>query len=129
MMNKVKVLLVTTDLEVSIKEVDLNGMNELLSGYIERVKPDTPWSRGMMGNDMVMLVNEDGHSLDLSFNPVGTVLYGFNPILGNIIIVKEGRSNDGEIDFISLTDEDIGKFKEKLINLSYALKERIIVEE
>lgn len=58
-----------------------------------------------------MIVNEDGHYLNLPVNSVGCVLYesikhGW-PILGDIVIMKDGLNAEGEWDIIGLAEEDI----------------------
>lgn len=58
-----------------------------------------------------MIVNEEGVLLNLPMNMFGSFLYGTNyhgnPILGDIVLLKEGINSDGELDILGLDEQDI----------------------
>ena len=67
-----------------------------------------------------MIVNEEGLLKRLPINVVGSHLYETDkhgyPIVGNIVIMKEGLRN-GEPDIIGLEDDDIESVADGLFSL------------
>lgn len=103
-----KGIVITTGNEISIQDftspVD-EPLHDVVGGYIEHVLPQ------LLPKNYCMIVNEDGHRLNLPLNSVGCVLYdsithGW-PILGDIVIMKDGWDEDGEWAIIGLAEEDI----------------------
>ena len=80
-------------------------LEPLDSGYIEVVHP-----KGLP-DPYCMIVNEEGLLQNLPWNLFGSFLYGTiyhgNPIVGDIVILKEGFTTPGERDFIGLDEDDI----------------------
>ncbi len=101
-----KGVIVTTENEVEIRDFDApayKSIGEAVGGYIEIVHPvglEPPF---------VMIVNDEGLLRNLKPNPIGCVLYGTavhgHPIVGNIVIVKEGWVSD-ELDILSLDQDE-----------------------
>lgn len=79
-------------------------IGKTVGGWIENVHPK------LLPAPYCMVVNDEGLLLGLPLNPLGSVLYETflhgNPIVGNIVILKEGFV-EGERDFIGLDDDDI----------------------
>lgn len=101
-----KGVVVTTDEKVEIRDFGeplYMTVGEAVGGHIEVVHPRH------LGRPLVMIVNEEGLQLRLDLNIHGSILYGTHehgsPIVGNIVIMKEGFVN-GEPDIVGLTDEE-----------------------
>lgn len=112
-----KGIVVTTDNEVYIKEFSeplYKSLGEVVDGNIELVHPEK------LKRPYCMVVNEVGLLQGLPYNFYGGYMYGTsrhgNPIVGNIVILKEGLVR-GEPDFISMTDEEAYKLLEEYISL------------
>lgn len=106
-----KGIVVTTDLEIRIEEFSdpLNKtVGSAVGGYIEHVKP------ARLRHPYCMIVNEEGRLLDLPLNYVGSYFYGTDqhgePIVGNIVIMKDGYRN-GEPDIVGLDDSEVERVK------------------
>ena len=88
--------------------VDYDGKSEtlrmLVGGLIEHVNP-----RGLK-RPYCMIVNESGLLIGLPFNSFGSYLYGSHvhgaPIVGPVVILKEGITDDGEYDLFGLTEDE-----------------------
>lgn len=111
-------VVVTTDNELYVKEFApplYQSIGEVVDGWIEIARP-----RGLK-HRLVMVVNEEGLLRNLPLNVFGSILYGFhihgNPIVGNIVIMKEDYTVDG-LDFVELTDSDIQEIKALAKNVS-----------
>lgn len=80
------------------------SIGKTVGGWIEIVHPK------LLPAPYCMIVNEEGLLLDLSLNQLGSALYESfrhgNPIVGNIVLCKEGFV-DGERDIIGLDDDDL----------------------
>lgn len=78
----------------------------ILGGLIEHVNPMR------LKRPYCMLVNESGLLLDLDLNTIGSWLYGTDrhgqPIVGNVMIMKDGRNEYGEGDIFGLDDQEPG---------------------
>ena len=87
------------------------SVGKAVDGYIEIVHPrrlEFPYC---------MIVNEEGLLRGLPLNPYGSYLYGTeahgNPIVGDIVILKEGFVN-GEPDLVGLSDEECSTFADQI---------------
>lgn len=76
-----------------------------VGGYIEIVRPKH------LPRPYVMIVNEEGLLLRLPWNMAGSLLYG-EGIAGNIVIMREGFTEDGEPDILGLEEDDIDRLAE-----------------
>jgi hypothetical protein len=106
-----KGIVVTTDLEIRIEEFSdplYKTVGSAVGGYIEHVKP------ARLHHPYCMIVNEEGRLLDLPLNYVGSYFYGTGqhgePIVGNIVIMKDGYRN-GEPDIVGLDDSEVERVK------------------
>ena len=106
-----KGIVVTTDLEIRIEEFSdplYKTVGSAVGGYIEHVKP------ARLRQPYCMIVNEEGRLLDLPLNYVGSYFYGTDqhgePIVGNIVIMKDGYRN-GEPDIVGLDDSEVERVK------------------
>lgn len=81
------------------------SIGDAVGGWIEIVHPVR------LEQPYCMIVNEEGVLLNLPINSFGSFLYGMdyhgNPILGDIVLVKEGIDSDGERDILGLDEQDI----------------------
>lgn len=112
-----KVIVVTTDLEIRIEEFSdplYKTVGSAVGGYIEHVKP------ARLRHPYCMIVNEEGRLLDLPLNYVGSYFYGTDqhgePIVGNIVIMKDGYRG-GEPDIVGLNDVEAEQIKDVIIDL------------
>lgn len=106
-----KGIVVTTDLEIRIEEFSdplYKTVGSAVGGYIEHVKP------ARLRHPYCMIVNEEGRLLALPLNYVGSYFYGTDqhgePIVGNIVIMKDGYRN-GEPDIVGLDDSEVERVK------------------
>lgn len=102
-----KGIVITTDQKMTVRDFTsplYKTVGSVVDGPIELVHP-----RGL-SHPYCMLINENGHLLDLRVNPVGSYLYATYehgwPILGTIVIMKIGMTPEG-LDIIGLTDKEI----------------------
>lgn len=109
-----KGLIITTDNIIHIAEFSNpahESIGKVVGGWIEIVHPKR------LNAPYCMVVNEEGLLQCLPLNLYGSYLYGTdlhcNPIVGNIVILKEGWVN-GERDFIGLSDEECNAFAEQI---------------
>ena len=69
-----------------------------------------------------MIVDDGGLLVDdPQVNTVASILYG-HPICGNVLIVKEGYTDESEPTCEGLTDEEIGEFHESFMRLIEKVK-------
>lgn len=114
-----KGIVFTPDDKMYVKEFDeplYKSIGAEVGGYIEIVHP-----KGLP-EPYMMVVNEEGLLQKLDFNTIGsfwyqTLIHG-NPIVGNIVVAKEGFNEDGERDILGLNDEEIFAFKLMAISVS-----------
>lgn len=109
-----KGLIITTNNTMRIAEFSqpaYKSIGEVVGGFIEIVHPQR------LDRPYCMVVNEDGPFRCLPLNLYGSYLYGTeahgNPIVGNIVILKEGFVND-EPDLIGLSDEECSTFADQI---------------
>lgn len=103
-----KGLVVTTEKTMRVQEFSEpahKSIGDAVGGWIEIVCPVR------LKRPYCMIVNEEGVLLNLPINSFGSFLYGMdyhgNPILGDIVLLKEGIDSDGERDILGLNEQDI----------------------
>ena len=91
-------------------------IGKAVGGWIEVVHP-----KGLP-DPFCMVVNEEGLLHGLPLNLFGCILYDTvrhgNPIVGNIVILKEGFTTPGERDFIGLDEDDVKFLGAMAVSLS-----------
>ncbi len=106
-----KGLIITTCNTMRIADFEqpaYKSVGKAVDGYIEIVHP-----RGLEF-PYCMIVNEEGILRGLPTNLYGSHLYGHvNPIVGDIVILKEGFVN-GEPDLVGLSDEECSTFADQI---------------
>lgn len=105
-----KGIVITTKDEMRVQEFSEpahKSIGEAVGGWIEVVRPACVFFK----SPYCMIVNEEGALLNLPMNSFGSFLYGTdyhgNPILGDIVLLKEGINSDGELDILGLDEQDI----------------------
>lgn len=103
-----KGIVITTKNEMRVQEFSEpahKSIGEAVGGWIEVVRPVR------LKRPYCMIANEEGLLLNLPINSFGSFLYGMdyhgNPILGDIVLLKEGINSDGEPDILGLNGQDI----------------------
>lgn len=103
-----KGIVITTKCEMRVQEFSeptYKSIGEAVGGWIEIVHPVR------LKRPYCMVVNEEGVLRNLPFNAFGSFLYGADkhgsPIAGDIVLLKGGINNDGELDLLGLTELDI----------------------
>ena len=112
-----KGIVVTTDNHLKVQEFAAplyKSVGAAVDGWIEIVRP------GGLKSPYVMVVNEEGLIKELPINIAGSILYGTpahgSPIVGNIVIMKEGWTDEGK-DLLGLSDEEVVTLTNKLVSL------------
>lgn len=112
------ILKITTENEMSLVEYDpphYKILNDAVGGWYENVHPMR------LEKPYFMMVNEEGYLHDLPLNLLGSILYGSDehgyPILGDIVIVKEGYYNDGP-DAVGMDEDEAKSLGEQFITRS-----------
>lgn len=103
-----KGIVITTNNEMRVQEFSepaYKSSGEAVGGWIEVVRPVR------LERPYCMIVNGEGALLNLPMNMFGSFLYGTayhgNPILGDIVLLKEGIDSDGEPNILGLNGQDI----------------------
>ena len=103
-----KGIVITTKNEMRVQEFSEpahRSIGDAVGGYFEVVRPVR------LKRPYCMIANEEGVLLNLPMNVFGSFLYGTdyhgNPILGDIVLLKEGINSDGEPDILGLNEQDI----------------------
>lgn len=103
-----KGIVITTKYEMRVQEFSEpvhKSIGEAVDGWIEIVHPVR------LGRPYCMVVNEAGLLRNLPMNVLGSFLYRTDihgsPIVGDIVLLKEGINSDGEYDLLGLTEQDI----------------------
>lgn len=110
---------------ISVQEIegDLStALNSAVDGWIEIVRPIT----GLLEQGEVMVVNEEGHCRGLELNLMGTLIYGYGPIVGNIVICKEAMTNEG-LDLFPFDDTEVSAVVERLERINDIVFNSILV--
>lgn len=108
-----KGLIVTTGNEMRLVDYDppnYDVIREAVGGWYEHVLPRR------LPQPYCMMVNEEGLLQNLPINTLGSYLYQTyvhgSPIVGNIIILKEGYYQ-GERDVVGLTEEEARRLADR----------------
>lgn len=103
-----KGIVITTKCEMRVQEFSepaYKSIGEAVDGWIEIVHSVR------LGRPYCMVVNEKGLLLNLPMNVLGSFLYGTDthgsPIAGDVVLLKDGISDDGYRDLLGLTEQDI----------------------
>lgn len=103
-----KGIVITTKYEMWVQEFSepaYKSIGEAVGGCIEIVHP------ARLGRPYCMVVNDEGLLRNLPMNVLGSFLYRTDihgsPIVGAIVLLKEGINSDGEYDLLGLTEQDI----------------------
>lgn len=103
-----KGIVIATNNKIRMQEFSepaYKSIGDAVGGWIEIVRPVR------LKRPYCMIVNEEGALLNLPMNVFGSFLYGTdyhgNPILGDIVLLKEGIDSDGEFDILGLDEQDI----------------------
>lgn len=90
---------------VMLVEPKLDSMQKFVGGYIEHVRPVN------LKAPYCMIVNEEGLLQGLPVNLFGCFLYGShvhgNPIVGDILILKDDVNEFDEADIVGLSNSEI----------------------
>lgn len=112
-----KGIVVSTENQLTVRDFGAplyKTIGEAVDGWIEIVRP------GGLKSPYVMVVNEEGLIKELPINIAGSILYGTpahgSPIVGNIVIMKEGWTDEGK-DLLGLSDEEVVTLTNKLVSL------------
>lgn len=103
-----KGIVITTNDKMRVQEFfepAHKSIGEAVGGWIEVVHPMR------LEQPYCMIVNEEGMFRNLPINNFGSFLYGVDrhciPILGDIVLLKEGINSDGEPDILGLDKQEI----------------------
>lgn len=103
-----KGIVITTKNEMWVQEFSEpahRSIGDAVGGWIEIVHPMR------LEQPYCMIVNEEGMLRNLPINVFGSFLYGVDrhciPILGDIVLLKEGINSDGEPDILGLDEQEI----------------------
>ena len=112
-------IVITTKYEMRVQEFSepaYKSIGEVVGGWIEIVHPVR------LKRPYCMVVNEEGMLRNLPMNAFGSFLYGTDnhgsPILGDIVLLKEGINSDGDLDLLGLTELDIKHLCTMAVTLS-----------
>jgi len=108
-----KVLVINTDRTYEVKTIDnadYKTFMPMVGGYVEIVRPITE----VLNSGQCMIVNEEGLLVNLPINAIGTAIYGYGPIAGNVVIAREVMTPEG-LDIVGLSDAEIEELKNVLI--------------
>ena len=107
-----KGIVLTTDEKMFVKDFAAplhESLGKAVGGYIEVVHP-----RGL-DRPCCFVCNEEGILMDLPLNIMGSLWYGTlehgHPIVGDIVVLKQGMTDDGP-DIVGLEEDDIRKIKQ-----------------
>ena len=108
---------------VMLIEPKLDSMQKFVGGYIEHVRPVN------LKPPYCMIVNEEGRLDGLPVNLLGCFLYGShvhgNPIVGDILILKDGINEHGEADIVGLDTSEITTLSNEFRMMAGVLNKRL----
>lgn len=103
-----KGIVITTKNEMWVQEFSepaYRSIGDAVGGWIEIVHPVR------LEQPYCMIVNEEGMLRNLPINVFGSFLHGVDrnciPVLGDIVLLKEGINSDGEPDILGLNEQEI----------------------
>ena len=112
-----KGIVISTENQLTVRDFGAplyETIGEAVDGWIEIVRP------GGLKSPYVMVVNEEGLIKELPINIAGSILYGTpahgSPIVGNIVIMKEGWTDEGK-DLLGLSDDEVVTLTNELVSL------------
>lgn len=124
-----KGIVFTTDEKMFVKEFTqplYKSVGDVVGGWIEVVHP-----RGLE-DPFCFICNEEGLLRDLPLNAIGSLWYGTlqhgHPIAGNIVVMKDGITEEGP-DIVGLMPEEIEKIKAMALEISGGLIEDLDKQE
>ena len=86
----------------------LEAMQGLVGGYIETVRPK------YLAEDQILIVDEEGLLKGKPVNNTASLLCS-SPIVGDVLILKEGLDEEGEPDIIGLEGDEARLLMEDLV--------------
>lgn len=111
-----KGIVITTKNEIGIHDFTTplyKSIGQVVGGTIEIVH-----ARGLQ-HPYCMVVNDEGLLRELPLNSAGSIFYGTSqhgsPIVGDIVLMKEGWTNDG-LDFVEFKDGEAEKLMSTIVN-------------
>ena len=108
---------------VMLMEPTYISMQNFVGGHFEHVRPVN------LKPPYCMIVNEDGINQGLPVNLLGCFLYGShvygNPIVGDILILKDGVNEYGEYDIVGLDNSELITLSNEFRSLSSILNKRL----
>lgn len=103
-----KGIVITTKNAMRVQEFSTpayQSIGDAVGGWMEIVHPRR------LEQPFCMIVNDEGLLRNLPLNVFGSLLYGMdyhgNPIVGDIVLIKEGINSNGEFDLVGLDEQDI----------------------
>lgn len=103
-----KGIVITTKNAMRVQEFSTpayQSIGDAVGGWMEIVHPKR------LKRPYCMIVNDEGLLRNLPLNAFGSLLYGTdyhgNPIVGDIVLIKEGINSNGEFDLVGLDEQDI----------------------
>ena len=109
----IAILIKTTD-EISVVELEedtLKAMQRAVGGFIEHVRPR------YLRSPYCMIVNEEGLLRGMPINNAASLLYGgITPIVGDVLILKDGLNEYNEPDVIGLEEQEAASLVSQLAN-------------
>ena len=123
-----KGIVISTENQLTVRDFGAplyETIGEAVDGWIEIVRP------GGLKSPYVMVVNEEGLIKELPINIAGSILYGTpahgSPIVGNIVIMKEGWTDEGK-DLLGLSDDEVVTLTNELVSLFHRAGKSFIKE-
>ena len=120
-----KGVVVTSGLDISVRDFGeplFKTVGAAVGGDIEHIAPQ------FLESPFCMIVNDEGLLRKFPLNIYGSILYGTPmhgvPIVGDVVIMKDGFNDNGEPDIVGLTDQEAaGIMKEaELLLMPYRAK-------
>lgn len=108
-----KGVVITPENTIEVREFNAPlyaSIHDLLDGYMEIVRPIN------LPEPQVMIVDDEGLLKNLPLNFIGSYLYGTaihgNPIVGTVIIMKQGWTDNGP-DIVGLDDDEAESIRDR----------------
>ena len=108
--------------EIEVVELtgdSLDKLQKMVGGFIEIVRARN------LRLPYVMVVNEEGLIHNLPVNNTGSLLYaGITPIVGDVVIMKEGYNDEGEPDLLWMEKQEAQNLADEFLR-RFAYLERV----